>query len=195
MIPGESSVLKSDVKTTDFFFVILALAITGCNSWTLSIRAAPSKKAPDVTPSALGWVQSSPHNAPAVTASWTVSSSSDLVDQEIQFYSDGSCGQPYGTSLDFGSTATSTQALPAGEWACIRLHGRWDKFFTMYIVRWKQCAQCLYRSRWFWLWNSLRCGCGQRGNRHSSLCHRQCRQSYRCLYGEFSEWKRCRCRL
>lgn len=60
---------------------------------------------------ALGWSQTSPTNTTSLTASWTKSASSDLNNQKIQFYSDGTCSTTTGSLTDLSSASTQTQAF------------------------------------------------------------------------------------
>ncbi len=59
----------------------------------------------------LGWTQTSPYNSTSVTASWTKSTSSDLSNQKIQFYSDGTCTTTSGSLIDLSSASTQTYAF------------------------------------------------------------------------------------
>ncbi|UOF02448.1 Calx-beta domain-containing protein [Bdellovibrio reynosensis] len=58
-------------------------------------------------PNALTWLQSSPSKASPVTAQWTLSTSTDIADQKIQFYKDASCLLLEGSAISLATSATS----------------------------------------------------------------------------------------
>jgi large repetitive protein len=59
----------------------------------------------------LNWAETSPSSSTSLTAQWTVSAASDLANQNIQFYSDSSCGTAQGLLLDLASTSTAQSTL------------------------------------------------------------------------------------
>lgn len=60
------------------------------------------------------WVEASPHGGTrTVTAAWTRSTSNDIKNQQLQFYSDGSCGTPSGSSVDLNSATESSYGWTA----------------------------------------------------------------------------------
>ncbi len=65
---------------------------------------------PPSNPTLMGWVQSNPYNGTDIDASWTPSSSADLASQTIQFYADGTCLTPLGSTVSV-SSATNTLTL------------------------------------------------------------------------------------
>ncbi|MCX6723959.1 MAG: hypothetical protein NT155_02150 [Candidatus Staskawiczbacteria bacterium] len=81
-------------------------ALAGGPSGTFSVdNTAPS------APTSLSWQETSPHNAVSVNSSWVKSSSGDLADQKIQFYSDDSCGATSGSLIDLSSSSLQTRAF------------------------------------------------------------------------------------
>ena len=66
-----------------------------------------------VSPTDFVWVQTSPHNSTSITASWTKSDSSNLIDQEIQFYSSNNCANASvsGSLIDLSSNSVETRAF------------------------------------------------------------------------------------
>ena len=100
--------------------ILLSFGVSACsNTFTTSIRKAAEAAAPDTTapdaPTGLNWVQTSPHNAGGVTATWTVSDSPDLADQKIQFYADATCTSTSGGLIDLGSSVASTQGFTGSD--------------------------------------------------------------------------------
>ena len=83
-------------------------SISSCSS-PLLINTTPPANA-----TSLGWVQSNPTNVTAVTASWTLSTSTTLANQKIQFYSDGSCSTTAGSLIDLSSTTAQTNPFTTG---------------------------------------------------------------------------------
>lgn len=59
-------------------------------------------------PTLLTWVQTSPSKATPVTAKWTLSTSSDIVEQKIQFYKDANCLILNNSAVSVSSTANNT---------------------------------------------------------------------------------------
>jgi hypothetical protein len=59
----------------------------------------------------LGWSQSTPSSVGTVTAAWTKSVASDLSNQTIQFYADGSCSSASGGAIDLSSAVTETRSF------------------------------------------------------------------------------------
>nr|BFD62548.1 hypothetical protein BdHM001_12290 [Bdellovibrio sp. HM001] len=62
--------------------------------------------APDL-PTSLGWLQSSPTKSNPVTAQWSVSPSSDVADQKIQFFKDANCLVLEGSAISLSPSATT----------------------------------------------------------------------------------------
>ena len=60
-----------------------------------------------VAASSLGWVESTPSSNLTVNATWTLSSSSDVASQSIQFYTGATCGATSGGAIALGSGVTS----------------------------------------------------------------------------------------
>jgi len=63
---------------------------------------------PPEAASALSWAQTSPSDSLLLTAQWTKSSSADLVNQKLQFYSDDHCGTTMGGLIDLVSQSTQS---------------------------------------------------------------------------------------
>lgn len=55
----------------------------------------------------LGWLQSSPSKSSPVTAKWTVSTSTDIHEQKIQFYKDASCLVLSGSAISLPASTTN----------------------------------------------------------------------------------------
>ncbi len=55
--------------------------------------------------SSLSWSETSPHTSLSLTASWTKSSSSDVVSQKIQFYTGAACNSASGGPIDLSASA------------------------------------------------------------------------------------------
>jgi len=56
----------------------------------------------------IGWTETSPATSTSVNAAWTVSTSTDLASQQIQFYADGTCSSTTGSLTTLASVATAT---------------------------------------------------------------------------------------
>ena len=66
-----------------------------------------------VNPTALTWLEVSPHNATNITASWTLSVSGDVVSQDIAYYTDPSCTAAQGTSASLGPSTVNNAFVGA----------------------------------------------------------------------------------
>jgi alpha-tubulin suppressor-like RCC1 family protein len=62
------------------------------------------------SPTNLSWVRSTVY-ALSATASWTVSTSTDVATQSIQFFSDASCGGAYGSAIEIAPVSLSTSGI------------------------------------------------------------------------------------
>lgn len=58
-------------------------------------------------PATLTWLQSSPTKTTPATAQWSLSTSTDIAEQKIQYYKDASCLLLDGTSVDLSTSANS----------------------------------------------------------------------------------------
>ncbi|ASD64151.1 Calx-beta domain-containing protein [Bdellovibrio bacteriovorus] len=58
-------------------------------------------------PTSLSWIQTSPTKVTPAAASWTLSDSSDIAEQKIQFYKDASCLLLEGTAISLSTSAVT----------------------------------------------------------------------------------------
>jgi hypothetical protein len=61
--------------------------------------------------SAVSWVQLSPFNSTAITASWSVSTSNDVIVQRVKFFNNGNCTLPEAATVDVPLITTTTQSF------------------------------------------------------------------------------------
>ena len=63
-----------------------------------------------------GWVQTSPSNSTSVVALWTIDTPANLINQEIQFYSDGSCtpAKALDGLINLSSPTATTESFTTG---------------------------------------------------------------------------------
>ena len=90
--------------------IIFAFALSACGVKT-SIRSTYFDRIAPTDPVSLSWLQTSPFNQNALTATWTPSTAPDYQSQKIQFYSDNQCEVLKGSKINLSSKTTSTQAL------------------------------------------------------------------------------------
>lgn len=84
------------------------------NSTTSSNIAITKDAASPNAATAMGWSQSSPTTATSLTAAWTVSTSSDLASQAIQFFTGSACNTVLGSLVAIPSSVTAASAFTAG---------------------------------------------------------------------------------
>lgn len=97
-------------KQIFFALALVCVVVSGCTAVETSIRKTFVDRVGPTDPVGLSWVQVSPRNSTSATATWTVSTSTDLADQKIQFFTGAACNTA-ATLIDLSSSTTSSQAL------------------------------------------------------------------------------------
>lgn len=103
-----SFVLNSLSDNTNYHFTLTTEDLAGntssssCSDGVLTDFTSPS------SPTGLSWSEGSSTTGTSGTPIWTLSTSSDVFKQEIQFYSDTACFTQIGNLIDLSPTDTST---------------------------------------------------------------------------------------
>ncbi|MCB9092196.1 MAG: hypothetical protein H6620_06515, partial [Halobacteriovoraceae bacterium] len=90
-----------------YYFHIVSYDSNSVSSTSACSAAMVIDTTPPNAATALGWSESSPHNATTATASWTKSTSTDVGSQQINYYTDPSCMTAQGTSASLGASVTT----------------------------------------------------------------------------------------
>ncbi len=98
------------ISSKVLLLAISAFVMSACGVKTAIRNPHADKLAPN-DPAALSWVESTPFNQNAVTATWTPSTSSDFDHQKIQFYSDANCTVKKGALIALPSKVTNSETL------------------------------------------------------------------------------------
>ena len=114
---GSSPNWTTTVNTTSLSngtLSIIATHMDAAGNSTSSTNVAVTKDSSNPNAStSLGWSQSSPTTATSLTAAWTVSNSSDLATQAVQFYSGAACNTTSGSLTAIASSVTATASYTA----------------------------------------------------------------------------------